>query len=186
LVHQIEVIDDLRGELAELASHDALTGLHNRRHMVERFACMVAQAQETGEALAVVLLDVDLFKEVNDRYGHLVGDEVLVALARRIAGQAPERALVARWGGEEFFVAVPGADAAAGLDVAESARRTCQDDPITVAGHTIHCTLSGGVAAYPVSGTTTSALFHAADVSLYEAKRSGRNVVCVHRDAVLS
>lgn len=186
LVHQIEVIDGLRSELADLATHDSLTGLHNRRHMVERFACMVAQAQDADEPLAVVLLDVDLFKEINDRHGHLVGDEVLVALAGRIAGQAPDRALVARWGGEEFFIAVPGADAAEGLAVAEQVRRRCQDDPITVSGRAIACTLSGGVAAYPDSGTSTSLLFQAADVALYEAKRSGRNVVRVHSGAVVS
>ncbi len=180
LVRQIETIDRLRSDLAERADRDALTGLHNRRHMVERFPLMVAESARAGTPLAVVLLDVDLFKEINDRHGHLVGDQVLMALAHRLRTHAPQPSLVARWGGEEFFVALPGADAAAGLAVADDLRRRCAGLPIVVADRAIHCTLSGGVAACPASGTTTNALFHAADMALYAAKTGGRNRVRVH------
>ena len=180
LVRQVETIELLRADLAEQASRDTLTGLHNRRHLVDRFASMITAAQRTGEPLAVALFDVDRFKSINDDYGHLAGDAVLVALARLMGEQAPVGALVARWGGEEFFVALPGADAATGLAFADDLRRQCKRNLIVVEGQKIHCTLSGGVAAYPASGTTMDDLFHAVDVSMYEAKNAGRNLVRLH------
>jgi len=175
LVRQVDTIEHLRADLAELSSRDALTGLHNRRFMVERFGQMVAAAEASGAALAVVLLDIDRFKAINDVHGHLVGDEALVVLAQRIRVHAPTGALVARWGGEEFFVAIPGADAATGLAFADDVRAVCERDGIPVSGRVIPCTLSGGVALYPSSGTTLNELFHAADVALFEAKDAGRN-----------
>lgn len=177
LVRQVETIEHLRADLAELSSRDALTGLHNRRYMVERFGQMVAAAEASGATLAVVLLDIDRFKAINDVHGHLGGDEALVVLAQRIRVHAPTGALVARWGGEEFFVALPGADAATGLAFADDVRAACERDGIPVAGRVIPCTVSGGVALYPGSGTTVNELFHAADVALFEAKNAGRNRV---------
>ena len=145
---------------------------------------MLAAAEDAGEPLAVALFDVDKFKSINDNYGHLAGDAVLVALAQLIQEQAPVGALVARWGGEEFFVALPGADAAAGLAFADDLRRRCELNVIVVEGRMIRCTLSGGVAAYPASGTTMDELFHAADVAMYEAKNAGRNLVRLYRGQV--
>jgi diguanylate cyclase (GGDEF)-like protein len=153
--------------------------------MVERFASMLAAAQIAGDTIAVALFDVDEFKSVNDRYGHLAGDAVLVALAQRMGDLAPAGALVARWGGEEFFVALPGADVATGLAFADDLRRRCAQDVIDVGGRIIRCTLSGGVATYPASGTTMDELFHAADHSMYEAKNAGRNVVRLALDRAL-
>jgi len=180
LVRQVETIERLRVDLVELASRDPLTGLHNRRHMVEGFASMIAAAERTGEPLAVALFDVDRFKSINDDYGHLAGDAVLVGLAQLMSERPPAGALVARWGGEEFFVALPGADAATGLAFADDLRQRCELNVIVVEGRMIRCTLSGGVAAYPVSGATMDELFHAVDVSMYEAKNAGRNLVRLH------
>jgi len=186
LVRQVETIDVLRADLVELASRDPLTGLHNRRHLVERFASMLAAVQGAGETLAVALFDIDEFKSVNDAYGHLAGDAVLVTLAQQVQDEAPPGALVARWGGEEFFVALPGAGAAAGLTFADDLRRRCEQGATIFEGRNIRCTVSGGVATYPASGTTTDELFHAADVSMYEAKNAGRNLVRICRGAVPS
>jgi diguanylate cyclase (GGDEF)-like protein len=180
LIRQVETIELLRADLAEQANRDTLTGLHNRRHMVERFASMIMAAERTHEPLAVALFDVDRFKSINDEYGHLAGDAVLVGLAQLMGEQAPVGALVARWGGEEFFVALPGADAAAGLAFADDLRRRCELNVIVVEGQMIRCTLSGGVAAYPASGATMGDLFHAVDLSMYEAKNAGRNLVRLH------
>ena len=181
LVRQVETIELLRADLAELASRDTLTGLHNRRHLVERFASMIAEAERTEEPLAVVLFDVDRFKTINDKFGHQAGDAVLVELARLMGEQVPVDAMVARWGGEEFFVALPGADAAAGLAFADDLRRRCELNVIVFEGRMIRCTLSGGVAAYPSSGTSMDDLFHAVDASMYEAKNAGRNLVRLHK-----
>ena len=177
LVRQVETIDLLRANLAEQASRDPLTGLHNRRHLLQHFAPMLTEARRTGGTLAVALFDIDHFKSVNDDYGHLAGDAVLVALAQRIQQWVPAGALVARWGGEEFFVALPGVDAGIGLMIADDLRRRCAEDAIDLDHGTIHCTVSGGVAAYPSSGTTMDELFNAADLAMYEAKNAGRNVV---------
>ena len=185
LLEQVETIDALRADLVELTNRDPLTGLHNRRHLVERFAALLA-ATKTRQTLAVALFDVDQFKSINDTYGHLAGDEVLIALARRMQDAAPPGALVARWGGEEFFVALPGADAAQGLDFADDLRRRCEHDPTLVDGQLIRCTVSGGVAAYPASGTTMDDLFLAADHAMYEAKNAGRNLVRPDRTSTRS
>ena len=184
LVRQVQTIEVLRADLVELASRDPLTGLHNRRHLVERFASMLAAAQFAGETLAVALFDIDRFKSVNDRYGHLAGDAVLVTVAQRIQDQAPPGALVARWGGEELFVALPGAAADAGLAFADDLRRRCEQEATIFEERRIPCTISAGVATYPASGTTADGLFHAADVSMYEAKKAGRNLVCLYQDDV--
>ena len=180
LVRQVETIELLRANLAEQANRDTLTGLHNRRHLVERFASMITAAAQKDEPFAVALFDVDRFKSINDHYGHMAGDAMLVALAKLMGEQAPVGALVARWGGEEFFIALPGADAATGLAFADDLRRRCELNVIVVEGQMISCTLSGGVAAYPASGTTMDELFHAVDVSMYEAKDAGRNLVRLH------
>ena len=180
LVRQVETIDALRADLEELASRDALTGLHNRRHLVLRFASMLAAAERLGHPIAVVLFDIDGFKAVNDAFGHLAGDAVLIGLARLLEVHAPSGSLVTRWGGEEFFIALPGADADAGYAFADTLRGRCEHNEILVDGQPIRCTLSGGVAAYPASGTTMDALFDAVDASMYNAKKAGRNVVFVH------
>lgn len=180
LVRQVETIELLRANLAEQANRDTLTGLHNRRYLVERFASMIVAAEQKDEPLAVALFDVDRFKTINDHYGHLAGDAVLVGLAKLMGEQAPVGALVARWGGEEFFVALPGVDAAAGLAFADGLRRQCERNVIVFEGQQIRCTLSGGVAAYPASGTTMDELFHVVDDSMYEAKDAGRNLVRLH------
>jgi diguanylate cyclase (GGDEF)-like protein len=182
LITQVETIDLLRADLAEQASRDDLTGLHNRRHLVERFKSMIAAAEHAGEPLTVALFDLDSFKSVNDVFGHLAGDAVLLAHATLMGEQAPAGALVARWGGEEFFIALPRTDAATGLAFADDLRHRCERAGIVNQGRLIHCTVSGGVAAYPESGTNMDELFHAADVALYEAKDAGRNLVRLHRN----
>jgi diguanylate cyclase (GGDEF)-like protein len=140
LVRQVETIEVLRADLVELASRDPLTGLHNRRHLVERFTPLLAAAQTSGDTLAVALFDVDKFKSVNDQYGHLAGDAVLIEFAHLISEQVPAGGLVARWGGEEFFVALPGTDPPGGLAFADGVRRLFERDPTLVAGRNIHCT----------------------------------------------
>lgn len=180
LVRQVETIDRLRGELAELAWRDPLTGLYNRRRVVDEVASMIAVGERTGATFAVVLVDIDGFKSVNDEHGHLAGDAALVALARLLEECAPPGALVARWGGDEFFVAVPGADVTSGVAFADDVRRRCELTKVPIDGELLTRTLSVGVASYPEAGRSLGDLFHAVDRSMYEAKRAGRNLVRAH------
>lgn len=186
LVRDVETIEELRADLVELASRDPLTGLHNRRHLVEGFTALLAAAHIGGEPLSIALFDLDNFKSVNDKFGHLAGDAVLIKFAHLIGEQVPAGALVARWGGEEFFVALPGADAPEGLTFADDLRLVFEQTPILFEGQKVHCTVSGGVATYPASGATMENLFRAADASLYEAKAAGRNLVRLHGAALPS
>ncbi|GEA89666.1 histidine kinase N-terminal 7TM domain-containing diguanylate cyclase [Cellulomonas cellasea] len=177
LVEQLATIERLRSDLAEQAVRDPLTDLHNRRHLMERFGPMLGEAAGAGEPLAVVVLDLDRFKRVNDEHGHLTGDAVLIAMAQRLRECVPTGALAARWGGEEFVVVVPGADLTEGAVLAETLRRRCEAEPLGSGERVVRCTLSAGVAAYPVSGETVADLLLAADRALYEAKDHGRNLV---------
>jgi len=115
---------------------------------------MIAAAKDDGGSVAVTLFDVDRFKSINDHYGHLAGDTVLVALARLMGENAPAGALVARWGGEEYFVALPGADAETGVTFADDLRHRCEEQGILDEGRVIRCTVGAGVAVYPAAGTT--------------------------------
>lgn len=184
LVAQLATIDRLRGDLVQLSNRDPLTGLHNRRYLVEQFGPIIDDARRTGAPVAVVLVDIDRFKAINDEHGHLAGDKVLVAVAQRLREQAPAGSLVARWGGEEFFVVLPRLGADDGLAFAEEVRHRCERHRIAIASTTVRCTLSGGVAVYPESGSSMTDLFHAADLAMYDAKRAGRNVVRLHEPAV--
>jgi len=182
LVRQVQTIEVLRGDLVELANRDPLTGLHNRRHLVEHFTDLLDDTRRSGSTLAVALFDVDRFKRINDNFGHLVGDAVLLAFAELLRDLAPADALVARWGGEEFFVALPGADEASCVAFAEELRSRCEQSATAVAEGSVRCTISGGVAAFPAAGRTMDELFHAADVALYAAKNAGRNTIRLPAD----
>jgi diguanylate cyclase (GGDEF)-like protein len=176
LQQQVVMIERLRAELAEQAVRDMLTGLHNRRHLTRVLADEVARAQETGEPLSVVLLDVDHFKQVNDTYGHAAGDALLAGLGQALALAVRPGDTVARFGGEEFVVVLPGLDLPAALERAEQIREHCALHAV-VAGTAQHPTLSAGVATSGPLPCTPDELLESADVALYRAKAAGRNCV---------
>jgi len=152
------------------AAKDPLTGLFNHRHYQEATRDALARAAETGESLALIVMDVDNFKEINDSMGHLEGDQALREIAaalRRCAGNA----VLFRQGGDEFAALLPGADTHQATRIAEQMRNTLSNDP-----H-INATVSLGVAAFPGSAATAEELMHGADASMYWAKSLGRNRV---------
>ncbi len=176
LVEQVEVIERLRAELAEEAVRDPLTGLHNRRHLDRALRADLASRPRTGR-LAVLVVDVDHFKTVNDRFGHAAGDRVLTAVADTLTGAVREGDTAARLGGEEFVLVLPGAGRAQALERAERVRRAVAAVRHPVDGGGVGVTVSIGVAVCPADGTTAAALLEAADRALYTAKETGRDRV---------
>ncbi len=170
-------------EQRRLAMTDDLTGLGNRRLLQDRLTALLA-ARRPGSALAVLLLDLDRFKEVNDALGHHVGDELLRRIGPRLAGVLREGDLLARLGGDEFALLLgPGADAAHATAVAARVREALRA-PFALEGVELHVEVSIGIALCPDHATTASGLLQCADVAMYDAKhsRSGSAVYSPDRD----
>jgi diguanylate cyclase (GGDEF)-like protein len=168
-------------KLVEAALREPLTGLYNRRHFQERFAAEVAVAHRHSRPLSLLMIDVDHFKRVNDRYGHLAGDEVLKTVARALAQGIRIEDILARFGGEEFVVLAREAAAPEAMAVAERLRQLVEVAQTRwESGHDvpvgIGVTVSVGVAQL-APGETERDLFENADNACYRAKKSGRNRV---------
>ncbi len=165
--------DGLRAAVA-----DPLTGLYNRRYAIPHLARIAERAEQRGRGYALLLADLDHFKQVNDRYGHAAGDEVLVALATRLKQNLRAADLIARYGGEEFLIAMPDTGRAAAKATAERLCQVMTDAPVTLEdGRTIAVTLSIGVALGEPGGPPPTRLIETADRALYAAKDKGRNTV---------
>jgi diguanylate cyclase (GGDEF)-like protein len=177
--HAVVALDNARLHriVREQALIDGLTGLANRRHAERSLETEASRAERFGGPLAVVLVDLDDFKEVNDRHGHLAGDDVLRELATVLNETVRTVDIAARWGGEEFALILPGADAVGGAHLAERARAALADRTIlTQEGVPVRVTASFGVASFPEHGDGDD-LLRAADSALYEAKKRGKNRV---------
>ena len=163
-----------REALREQATRDGLTGLWNRREILDRLARESARCERDGGELSVVVIDVDHFKRVNDTLGHAAGDGVLREIASRLGASVRPADVVGRVGGEEFLVVLPGCDHLRALGVAERLRVAVSREPVRALGREIPVTASFGVAGRrgPVGPEALVAL---ADAALYAAKRAGRN-----------
>jgi len=158
---------------------DSLTGLANRRSIEVTLRSELARAARCGDGVCLVLADLDDFKQVNDTFGHPVGDEVLKIFAHALRETVRESDVAGRWGGEEFALVLTGADAAGGAHLAERARTAIGTQRVRTAdGDEVFVTASFGVAAYP-EASELAELVAAADSALYEAKRDGKNRVVV-------
>ncbi len=164
-----------RIELERLSVTDHLTGLNNRRRMMEALENEVRRSRRLKHSFAVLLADIDHFKQHNDAHGHLAGDEVLRRVGALLSDLTQDVDFVARYGGEEFFVLMPGLKASGAAVVAEVIRQNLAQ--LRFAGRPI--TLSIGVAEFPAIAGTGEELIAAADAALYEAKRAGRDRVVV-------
>ncbi len=170
-------------QTVQQARTDALTGVLNRREFDARLAAELRRARRYGKACALLLLDIDHFKQVNDNHGHPAGDSVLQALARLLAAQLRDVDCVARYGGEEFVALLPETDDQAACAVAERVRAAVAGCAFALAdGTALHITVSIGVASFPRSGDSAGALVTHADQALYAAKQAGRNRVQRYRE----
>ncbi|HET9441947.1 MAG TPA: diguanylate cyclase [Acidimicrobiales bacterium] len=168
----------LHEETQRQARTDGTTGLANRREFEMRARETVAQASRFQDPFGVVLLDIDDFKQVNDRYDHSTGDAALIWVASLLdEATRTDVDLVARWGGEEFIVLLPRTGAGETATAAERMRSTIAARALRDGGREIPLTVSAGVACYPEDGSTVDELFKAADAALLRAKRAGKNRV---------
>jgi diguanylate cyclase (GGDEF)-like protein len=167
----------LIGELRQLATTDDLTGLHNRRHFFELTEWEIGRARRYGRPLAVILFDVDHFKRSNDTYGHVVGDEVLRAVAARCGQNLREVDFIGRYGGEEMVVLLPESSLEDARAVAERLRCAVAEAPFHTSQGPISVTISLGLAALTDDCPDASTLFDRADTAMYVAKELGRNCV---------
>lgn len=164
-------------QLLELASHDALTGLSNRHVFTETMRRELARCQRSGDSLAVILMDVDHFKNLNDTYGHAGGDLVLQRLAQVLRASIRPEDCACRWGGEEFVVALSGCTLEVAMAKADQWRTAFEDLRIETPEGTIRTSMSLGVALTPLHGHDEPSLLRACDAALYRSKREGRNRV---------
>jgi diguanylate cyclase (GGDEF)-like protein len=167
-------------ELRELCKIDYLTGVHNRRSFMELADLEFARARRYEKSLAVVIVDVDHFKRVNDHHGHGVGDEVLKLVAKILAAEVRRYDVAARYGGEEFAILLAETNEEQARVMAERCREQIEDTELVMKGSTVRVTASIGIAAYPRDGLTRiEQLIDLADQALYRAKESGRNRIAV-------
>ena len=166
-------------EIYQLATQDALTELYNRRQFIELMEKEMARAMRHHRPLALCIVDVDLFKPVNDRYGHISGDEVLRQIAAIMRRYVRSDDIAARIGGEEFAVLLPECDAGAAYGFAERLRIAIAAAVFSPGGEPQQITVSIGIAALSPDRDTRNRLMAAADSALYRAKKEGRNRVCI-------
>ena len=177
--HAIETTRADNHRLEALAQTDPLTQLVNRRALTIRLVTEMERVRRYNAPLAMLLLDLDHFKLVNDTYGHLTGDDVLCGLATLLQRTVRTVDTVARYGGEEFVIVLPETGKQGAIAFAERIRDKISSNGFEAGNREIHITASIGVATYPAHGLDSAEdLFRAADAALYRAKGSGRNLVC--------
>lgn len=181
--HLEEQVKERTASLRFLAHHDALTGLYNRAGLMSWVKKAADGAAETGW-LAVLFIDLDRFKQINDALGHEPGDLVLKEVARRLSVSAPDGAAISRWGGDEFVVLLPqSADTAmiAGREVADDLRKHTEQ-PISIQGRELHVSFSAGVSVSTRTVEAVTASIKSADLAMGEVKRSHRGVTRIYSD----
>ena len=172
-----DITQDRRNEeqIRQLAYYDALTGVPNRRLLEDRLDHAIRHAHRTGMLLAVIFMDLDEFKDVNDSLGHSVGDELLLQFTKRVRSCLREDDTLARLGGDEFIVLLPEMENMDHVIAVIDRLITANDKPYQVDGNTLKVGTSIGVSLYPEDGQTVRELINGADVAMYRSKRDGRN-----------
>jgi diguanylate cyclase (GGDEF)-like protein len=169
----------LHREVQKLARTDALTSVYNRTGFFEMGRREVERARRFKHPLSVIMLDVDLFKDINDTFGHENGDQVLRVIAERISASIREIDIFGRYGGDEFIILLPESDLQNASTVAERLRNCIESTPIQVGKDQIPVTISLGVAMATEKTSSLAELIDQADAAMYQAKQSGRNRVAV-------
>jgi diguanylate cyclase (GGDEF)-like protein len=164
--------------LKEMAAVDGMTGLFNRRHFLSLAETEWSRYRRYRRPMSLIMLDIDRFKSINDRFGHAVGDHVIVQIAEMCRHERRRSDVAARFGGEEFLLLLPETKLSEAHEIAERLRRQIETRDLSVGSHAITATVSAGVAQATSSMDTIFDLIKVADQRLYTAKHSGRNRVC--------
>ncbi|GBD99114.1 MAG TPA: sensor domain-containing diguanylate cyclase [Nitrospirae bacterium] len=172
---------NLHDEIVKMASTDGLTGLHNHRMLQERLENEIDRVKRYKRPFSLMMIDIDHFKNFNDKFGHQTGDEVLKLISAIMTKNMRSIDMAARYGGEEFAVILSETPLSGALQIAERIREQIKDNKIELKGEEVTITVSIGIAEFPEDGSTREGLIGAADKALYLAKRSGRNRVCTYR-----
>lgn len=167
----------LANEYEYAAKHDAMTGLANRREGLTRLDAEYERYLRNRMPFSVILMDIDVFKGVNDNHGHQAGDQLIVMVAKKLKEGCRRVDVVSRWGGEEFLAILPETNVAEAVKMANRIRQAIAAEPLTFEGLPIHATISAGVATIH-GAESTNRLLQRADEALYTAKATGRNRVC--------
>ncbi len=165
-------------QVQELSVTDSLTGTFSRRHYLERFGEELERSRKFKYHFCCLMIDIDHFKDYNDRYGHLVGDAILKQIADRIKENIRQIDLMGRYGGEEFSIVLTETGKEDAKYVAERIRHAIEESSIKVYDEELRVTISIGISGFPVDGQNTRTLIEKADQALYKAKQTGRNRVC--------
>lgn len=176
LMDQIHEINRLQKLLEDQATHDTLTGLYNRRLMDEILSSQLAQSERSGTPLSIIVLDIDHFKEINDSFGHQIGDEFLKEYGKSIRSTIRKGDFACRLGGDEFLIAFPNMEISQALKKANDLRLLLHNIVISYEKTLVRTTCSLGVASFPQHGATIAQVINAADQALYSAKEKGRNL----------
>jgi len=180
----MRLLEGAHDKIATLTTHDDLTGLPNRSWFFDRLDEEVDRARRYGNKLSLVMVDLDHFRQVNDSFGHPLGDLALAEVARLLAANIRTSDVVARYGGEEFMIILPEADAGQAAQAAEKLRMVVEVNDISLEGPEVKVTISCGVAdlasVHPERGSLRDALVMAADRAMHRAKLNGRNQVLMH------
>ena len=178
-------VDRLNDDLSRLAMVDPLTGVYNRRTLASYAETAIEDARRLQLPLALLAIDVDHFKQINDRYGHDAGDEALLALIERMRAVLADDMMLSRIGGEEFAVLLPATEEADAVEIAERMRREVASSPLLLGEHALSLQVSIGIATLGDGPRNLHDLLREADRALYAAKHAGRNR-CVARSSLAS
>ncbi|MDR0564870.1 MAG: diguanylate cyclase [Azoarcus sp.] len=173
--HDITEQRNRQEALLQLATTDSLTGASNRRHFFDQLEAELSRQRRHGGLASLLMTDLDFFKLVNDKYGHAAGDAVLSHFVRIVRQTVRRSDVIGRLGGEEFAILLPGDGTSGGRELAERLRRTFEENPTTIGGRTIPCTVSIGISDLRTDDMTADKPLLRADIALYSAKEAGRN-----------
>jgi diguanylate cyclase (GGDEF)-like protein len=186
LVSEVDVsaIKRTEAQAQYMALHDALTGLPNRSHLTQRFEMVLGAIRDAQQEAALIFIDLDHFKDINDTLGHATGDALLIEVSRRLRGAVRGSDLVARLGGDEFLILMVAADIRSEIERVRLRLTRAVAEPVHLGGRDLHVTASIGVALYPQHGSDVQTLMRNADLAMYSAKEGGRNALAYYDAAM--